>query len=331
MLAERATLTQADRNLVAVIRKAGEHATGLTQRLIQFSKPAKADAPTIKAVNVPAVLDGLEPLIKALVPATVRVTVQAAHGLPAALTDETVLEQIILNLAINAGQAMPRGGTLHLRGEAVVLSLPKLNLVPGRYVAITVADTGPGMDDGVKSKLFEPYFTTRRTGIGLGLATVKRLVHDAGGAIELDSEPGRGSSFRVLLPAQFIPLPLVQGAGRTVIVADDDAAHRELMKNVLESVGFDVSTAANGDEARQLARWLRDDLDLLVTDVVMPGTNGKKLAEQLRAEWPHLPVVMVSGYPQWEDAPPAATVFLEKPLAAKHLLAAVQSVLNVSA
>jgi CheY-like chemotaxis protein len=214
----------------------------------------------------------------------------------------------VLNLATNAGQAMPRGGVLHLgTGEEA------------GQVVLAIADSGPGMDEATRARIFEPYFTTRAEGTGLGLATVRELVESAGGRLEVDSHPGLGSVFRVVLPAAGGSRPPF-GTGRTALVADDDPGSRELVKRILESAGFDVSEAASTDEALQTARWLKGTIDVLIADVVMPGIGGRALAERLKAP----ATVLVSGYPQGDLGGENRT-YLAKPFASRQLLAAVRA------
>ncbi|CAN5150463.1 hypothetical protein BH11PLA2_BH11PLA2_39950 [soil metagenome] len=329
LMSDRFPFGSAERELIDVIRTAGKHATGLTKRLMHAAKPSKTSAMT--EVDLSSVVDEMLPLIRALVSADVKVTLKATPNLPGTNADVTILEQVVLNLATNAGQAMPRGGHLRLRTDLVTLELPKLDLAPGRYVVLTVSDTGTGFDNTTRAKMFEPYFTTKSTGTGLGLATVKDLVRQAGGSIELDSEPGRGSAFRIFFPALADPTLALDGNGCNALVADDDPSIREVIKRVLESVGFNVLEAATGDEALQQASWTRDEIDVLVTDVVMPGCGGRRLAEKLRLEWPDLGVVFASGYPPLEETQPASTAFLTKPFSAKNLLASVKSVMRATA
>lgn len=317
LLADRIPPFSADREWIDVIRTAGMHATGLTRRLLSFAKPSQ---PNEAVTDLSEAVEELMPLVKALVPAGVRVKIQAASHLHSTIVEATVIEQIVINLATNAGQAMPRGGVLQIRTseEAIDGEL---------FVVLAIADTGPGMDDITRSRLFEPYYTTKSSGTGLGLATVRELVQQAGGRITLDSLPGLGSVFRVFFPALGNSREPI-GLGKTALIADDDPGVREATKRILESEGFDVSEASTSDEAFQVAKWSRGKIDLLVADVVMPSFGGRRLVERLRVMLPTLPVVMISGYPQPEIAD-EHMVFLAKPFVGKELRACIQSVMQL--
>jgi len=315
LLAERVPLHSPDREWVEVIRTAGRHAAGLTKRLLQFARPGPVSP---SHSDLSAVVKDLQPLVKALVPHGVRVKLQLGSNLPATDAGVTAIEQVVLNLAINAGQAMPRGGVLQIRTSAG-------NFDGRRSVVLAVADTGSGMDDDTRARLFEPFFTTRGCGTGLGLSTVRELVAETGGRIDVDSIPGMGSVFRVHFPATAAEPIDEQFNGRTALVVDDDPVIREIMKRALESVGYDVSEAASGDEAVMNAHWLHNALDLVVTDVVMPALGGRKLVEKLRATRPDLAVVFVSGYRQMKEECAENTRFLAKPFTGRQLIAAVRT------
>lgn len=317
LLADRIPANSPDREWVDVIRTAARHATGLTQRLLDFAKATPATGPT----DIAAVVHDLEPLIRALVPNGVRIRVNTEMNLPAAAVEPTVVEQVLLNLAINAGQAMPRGGVLQVH-------VAERSRDDGTFVVLSVADTGGGIDDSIQARLFEPFVSTRCS-TGIGLATVRELVQQARGQIDVESHTGLGSLFRVFLPVAD-PAPPVDGRGLNALVVDDDPSIRDLATECLESVGFDVTVAASGDEALRMARWRDYAIDLLVADVVMPGLGGRRLVERLRESRPELPVVFISGYRPVDDPTPD-TAFVAKPFVARHLLAAVGAVLTARA
>lgn len=316
LLADRLPANVPGREWVEVIQSAGRHATGLTRRLLRQVKPQSGGDSTCDLTQA---VEDLLPLVKAMLPAGVRVKAQTERHLPLTRIDGTAIEQIVLNLATNAGQAMPRGGVLQLRtGEETRDGV--------RFVVLAIADSGSGMDDETRARLFEPYFTTRAEGTGLGLATVRDLVAQAGGRIELDSLPGLGSVFRVFLPALGDVQPPF-GTGRSALVADDDPGCRELVKRILESAGFDVSEAASTDEALQTTRFTKQKFDLLIADVVMPGIGGRALAEKLQAQSHDLAAVLISGYPQGSIACGRNQTYLAKPFTPKQLLASVRAAL----
>lgn len=317
LLADRINIHHPDREWVEVIRAAGRHATGLTRRLIDFARPC----PKItEDSDVGEIVQDLVPLLNALLPNGVRLKVQAEESLPLVSLDATAIEQIAINLATNAGQAMPRGGSLQIRTGRECRD--------GRdYVVLAVADSGGGIEPAVQSSLFHPFFTTRPGGTGLGLALVRDLAQQAGGFVEVDAITGLGTVFRVFLPITTRREPLFDATGLTALVADDDPGVCEVVKRTLESVGMNVTVAAHGDEAVRAARWSTESIDLLVTDVVMPGLGGRKLAERLRMVRPDLAVLFISSYPRVDEPLAPGTQFLAKPFLPKHLLAVVRELL----
>ena len=219
------------------------------------------------------------------------------------------MEQILVNLLVNSRDAMPQGGRIDVRTANVQVtpSNRRGGLAPGRYVELTVRDHGQGMSAEVRQRVFEPFFTTksRGRGTGLGLSTVFGIVKQAGGEIEVESEPGEGTTFHVLLPVveaqdaapvgEQAPAEEIRG-NETVLVAQDDEAVRGLPAELLAALGYTVLTASNGAAAARLVRDRGETIDLLLTDMVMPGQTGKDLAEEIRGTRPGLPVVFLSGY-----------------------------------
>ena len=240
---------------------------------------------------------------------------------------------------------MPSGGRLTLETKNVELdhrvSRQDPSLLPGRYVVLTVGDTGIGMDGETRAKIFEPFFTTKDIGkgTGLGLATVYGIVHQSGGHISVDSESGKGSTFRIYLPraegkleplAELpVPEPAPRGTG-TLLLVEDDAAVRGLAREVLQERGYTVLSAGSGEEAIQVVENLQEQIDLVVSDVIMPGMAGDELVEHLRLRLPGLKVVFVSGYAS--DAIPkivtdSHTCFLQKPFPVQELVRKVHEML----
>jgi two-component system, cell cycle sensor histidine kinase and response regulator CckA len=263
--------------------------------------------------------------------------------------DRGQLEQVLLNLAVNARDAMltaahghhGKGGTLTIGTDVVSLSQEEAAawppLGPGRYVRVTVADTGHGMDATTRAHIFEPFFTTKAVGAGtgLGLATVYGIVVQAGGAIRVDSAPGAGATFSILLPqaegkgddaagAAAAPSLAADGGRGTVLIVEDEAAVRVTTRRLLERRGYEVLEARHGADALHVWREHRARIVACVTDLRMPEMGGRELAALLRADAPSLPVVYVSGY--GEDASTAAgphEAFVGKPFTAEGLLSAL--------
>jgi hypothetical protein len=223
--------------------------------------------------------------------------------------DPGQLEQVVMNLAINARDAMPGGGVLSLETSHVVVDEAKaaaLVVPPGNYVKLTVSDTGSGMDASVLDRLFEPFFSTKVAegrGTGLGLATVYGIVQQSGGAIAVESQVGSGSTFRVYLPRSDEPSRerLVRGitgpgGSETVLVVEDEMPIRLLVERVLASAGYRVLLAANGCEALEMLEERGEQIDLVFTDVVMPDMSGPQLVKRLKESWPKVSVLFTSGF-----------------------------------
>ena len=254
-----------------------------------------------------------------------------------------------MNLVINARDAMPEGGTLALGTQNVevtdLLGREQLRLSPGPYVMVSVSDTGAGMDAVTQASIFEPFFTTKipGEGTGLGLTTVYGIVQQAGGAIYVYSEPGLGSTFKVYLPRVDVPVELPVGVdtlghpgtqvplSATVLVAEDEPGVRAYASQVLRQAGYRVLEATSGQEALDLASAQSEPISLLLSDVVMPGMTGRALAERMRALYPGMAVLYMSGYT--DDMVFRAGVradggnFLQKPFTPESLLARVRSTL----
>ena len=296
------------RDDVSQIRQAAEGAAALTRQLLAFSRQQVLEP---KVLDLKATVSGTEKLLKRLIGEDVQLTTSVPPDLGAVKADPGQLEQIIINLAVNARDAMPTGGRLTIEAanaemdEVYVRSHAPAR--PGRYVMLAMSDTGIGMDEQTKARIFEPFFTTKESGkgTGLGLATVYGIVKQAGGFIWVYSEPGRGTSFKVYLPRVDEPVEPgvarpapaeVRGGTETVLVVEDAASVRMVTRQVLERHGYAVLEAPNGDTALRLAAKHHGPIDLLLTDVVMPGLSGRQLAEQLAQLRPSMKVLYVSGY-----------------------------------
>jgi CheY-like chemotaxis protein len=259
-----------------------------------------------------------------------------------ARVDPGQFEQVVMNLAVNARDAMPHGGTLRLGTsvkEVTATDSARLQLQPGRYIVITVTDSGAGMDDATRARIFEPFFTTKPPGkgTGLGLSTVYGIIKQSQGAIELDTAPLQGTTFRVYLPLTAPAEPSAAPAARparradqlqgVVLVAEDEDSVRALIETVLRSAGFEVFSAASGTEAASLLEAMEKPLDLLVTDVVMPGMIGPDLARLVQHRFPETRVLYITGYATHSAVPAIfmqEDALLQKPFLADQLLAKVQ-------
>ncbi len=287
------------------IQEAAERAAQLTRQLLTFAR---------RQIVAPEVIDAneavrrAERLLRRLIGENIQVTTELLDRAAFVRVDPVQLEQVVLNLAVNARDAMPNGGSLSLRVGRCRLDDAQVvaGLEAGSHVTISVIDTGVGISEDVRQRLFEPFFTTKAlgAGTGLGLATSYGIVRQAGGAIEVDSEVGRGSWFTVLLPevvgSEAKPAAPTPAAGtpgaETILVAEDDPAVRRLVVTALRNQGYRVLEAADGVEAQEIAAGVGEGIHLLVTDVVMPRMGGVELARRLRAVRPSLPVAFTTGY-----------------------------------
>jgi two-component system cell cycle sensor histidine kinase/response regulator CckA len=325
------------------ILHAAERAETLTRHLLAFSRRQLME-PTVIAVG--AFVSGLMPLLRRLIGEDIELGTTAT-GPDQVLADATQLEQIILNLAVNARDAMPRGGRLQIDVSAVDLDEdtagPCADVIAGRYVLMEVSDTGVGMDRATQARLFEPFFTTkpRGKGTGLGLATAYGIIKQSGGHISVSSELGKGTRFRIYLPLSpgavttvhesRGPAPSEPGT-ETVLVAEDDDLVRGLATHVLRRNGYAVLEAASGEEALLLSDRHAGPIQLLVSDVVMPRMSGRVLADRLRAQRPDLRVLLMSGHPpdalaeHGVDSPDQ--LLLQKPFGAATLLQRVRRLLD---
>jgi len=334
----------AERKDVEEIRKAAVRAADLTRQLLAFSRQ-QVLAPQVLDLN--ALLPNMEQLLQRLIGEDVALRTALGPGLGAVKADPGQLEQVIVNLAVNARDAMPNGGQLTIETRNAELdetyAAEHFPIQPGSYVLLAVTDTGTGMDAETKSRIFEPFFTTKPVGkgTGLGLATVYGIVKQSGGYIWVYSEPSQGTSFKIYLPriaatpepARSSPRhPASLRGNETILVVEDDATVRTLIRRLLESNGHTVLLAPGGDEGLRLARSHGRPIHLLITDVVMPGMSGRDLAAQVQALVPGIKVLYVSGYT--DDAIVRHGVlkpgiaFLQKPFTADALARKVRGMLN---
>jgi signal transduction histidine kinase/ActR/RegA family two-component response regulator len=331
------------------IRRAAERAVGLTRQLLAFGRKQILEP---RVLDLNAVVGDMERMLRRLIGEDVELVTSLAPGLGRVRADPGQVEQVIMNLAVNARDAMPRGGRLTIETAELdvdqELARHHVDFVPGRYVMLAVTDTGVGMDRADQAHIFEPFFTTKGPGqgTGLGLATVYGIVKQSGGHVWFYSEPGRGTCFKIYFPAVWeaaADLAPPPGSGRsegheTILLVEDEPAVRVLAREVLSLNGYRVLAAAGADEAHRLCAGRGDEadaIDLLITDVVMPGTSGRELAEALLAQRPGLRVLYISGYTAdaivrhgilHESLP-----FLSKPFSPQALTRKVREVLDGSA
>ena len=286
------------------IVEAAHRAVGVTRQLLTLSRKKLLRT---EVLSLNKVVADVQRLLGRAIGERIELSVKLADGLRPVLADADQVAQVLLNLAVNARDAMPEGGPLAI--ETADADLPdahrELGLAPGRYVTLAVRDGGVGMADEVRSRIFEPFFTTKESGTGLGLATVYGIVRQAGGAVRVESRPGGGTTFTVYLPVAEergarIALPVgaaaPRGLGETVLVAEDEDTLRGMLGRVLAGSGYRVLAGRNGAEALEVVRGQPGKVDLLLTDLVMPRMTGAELAETLGRDHPGLKVLFMTGH-----------------------------------
>jgi two-component system, cell cycle sensor histidine kinase and response regulator CckA len=328
------------------IHKAGQRAASLTRQLLAFSRQQVLEA-TVLALNT-IVID-TEKMLQRLLGENIELKTVLDPTLGLVKADQGQIEQVIINLAVNARDAMPEGGKLTIATANVEVDDNYVRqhapMSTGSFVALTITDTGAGMDAEVQAHIFEPFFTTkeRGKGTGLGLATVYGVVKQSGGFIWVQSEPGQGSTFRVLLPRIEESVGTVARDSRpseswkgseTILLTEDEESLRGLILDMLSENGYAVLEAANATEAMEIARQARGKIDLLLTDVVMPGLGGPELADQLVALYPKIKVLYISGYTEFA-APQSKFLqqgrpLLQKPFTQQSLARKIRDVLKDS-
>jgi two-component system, cell cycle sensor histidine kinase and response regulator CckA len=332
------------RDSVDQITKATARASSLVDQLLAFSRRQVLQP---RVINLNDIVANLRKMLDRLIGEDVEIQTQLAADLGSVKADPGQVEQVLMNLAANSRDAMPAGGRLSVETGNVNLNRssmgPDFNVPPGSYVRLIVTDTGVGMDAETQARIFEPFFTTKPPGkgTGLGLATVYGIVKQSGGHIGVDSRPGRGTTFRIYLPRIHWPVeeaaPVVsngvcQRGHQTVLVVDDDLQLRQLTHRVLTSSGFTVLEASCGEQAEQLSRIHGGAIDLLLTDVVMPGGSGHEVASRICRERGETRVLYMSGYPDDTVAHHgvinAGISFLQKPFSPDRLVEKVKEVLH---
>ncbi|HEU4699302.1 MAG TPA: PAS domain S-box protein [Gemmatimonadales bacterium] len=330
---------------LAQVVQAADRAASLTQQLLAFSRRQMTEQ---EPLVVNDVVTGMEPMLRRLLGEQIVLHSLLRQDLGQVRANRGQLEQVVMNLALNARDAMPDGGQLTIETQNVevagLLAQELLRLQPGPYVMLSVSDTGVGMDPVTQASIFEPFFTTKGPGhgTGLGLATVYSIVQHAGGGVYVYSEPGHGSVFKVYLPRIFAeaphppatpPIAPSAPAGRrtTVLLAEDEPGVRAFTRQVLEEAGYEVLPAESGEAALVIAAAHQGTIDLLLTDVVMPGINGRVLGERLRATRPDIAVLYMSGYTDdvvvRTGVVTVGAAFIQKPFSPAQLLERIRAAL----
>ncbi|HEV7364741.1 MAG TPA: PAS domain S-box protein [Gemmatimonadales bacterium] len=328
---------------VEQIRDAGQRAAGLTRQLLAFSRRQLLHP---RVVSLNTTVTDLEPMLQRLLGAEVSLETDLDPDLGKVLADPAQVEQALVNLALNAREAMPEGGRLRITTSNLDPDPTTWQLEngtqPEAYVCITISDTGIGMDEVTQSRIFEPFFTTKRTasGRGLGLATVYGIVEQSGGQIGVQSAPGQGTTFTIYLPRYWGPEAAVGTADQrlpqvgteTLLLVEDEAAVRASVRRLLEWHGYTVLEARNGEDALRVYEDNESGIDLVLTDLVMPEMGGHELVERLRARHPGLRVLFMSGYTERaftsNGAMPLGTGFVEKPFTVETLMRRLREVLD---
>jgi signal transduction histidine kinase/ActR/RegA family two-component response regulator len=328
------------------VMNAADHATALTRQLLAFSRKQVVQPVSL---NINTVASGLEPMLRRILGEDIEFTQTLSPGLGPVRADQGQIQQVLLNLVVNAREAMPKGGkltietaNLEIDGDMETL---RSGATPGSYVELSVSDTGLGMDEQTKARIFEPFFTTKGLGkgTGLGLATVYGIVKQSGGNIAVSSAPGQGTSFKIQFPREHAKLAsptqvtaetstkLTSGTG-TILVAEDEAALRQVVQRILRTAGYTVLTAANGEEALVASAEYTGTIRLLLTDVVMPKMGGRELAERLATSRPDMITVFMSGYAgnalHSQGGLAEGTHFISKPFSASELTQKIREILD---
>jgi two-component system, cell cycle sensor histidine kinase and response regulator CckA len=325
------------------IQQAADRATALTRQLLAFSRKQLLE---LKVVAVNTIVEDMQRLVQPLIGENVELTTNLSPDAGHTRADVGQLEQVLMNLVVNAKDAMPRGGTLTIQTQSINFDQAHRGgqtfIRPGNYVMLTVTDTGFGMDKETQSRIFEPFFTTKEKGkgTGLGLSTVYGIVKQTGGYVMVHSEEGHGTAFNIYLPrvdapAQMLVVPspgIADGGSETILLVEDEDSVRQLVRETLQAKGYRVIEAENGAAGISAAALHPDAIDLVITDVVMPGMSGRELADQLAVSRPKTKVLYLSGYTEDaimnEGTIESGKAFLQKPFTLQNLSRKVREVLE---
>lgn len=335
------TVPNSSQHLAALeVRRAADRASALTQQLLAFSR---RQTTVSHSVDVNQVVAHMEDLIRRLIGPEIKLEFSLDPGLAMIGADHQQIGQVVMNLIVNARDAMPAGGTLTIETENVELGTDIVDVIPGPHVMLSVSDSGVGMTREIRDRLFEPFFTTKDQGqgTGLGLSMVQAIVRQSSGHIAVESEPGKGTTFKVYFAQQpdaaIAPVPAEPPSGVTVkgegivLLAEDDRSVRRLVVTELTRRGFTVLEAEDGETALEVFRREKDRVDVLVTDVVMPRMNGADLAKAAERIRPGLKILFISGHPERAGAgldPTGVTNLLMKPFTADTLAARIKELIT---
>ncbi len=333
------------RELVEEIHRAGERAADLTRQLMVFSRKSMVEP---QVLDVSAVVRADVEMLARIIGEDIAIETSLAANLEHVMSDRTQFEQVLVNLVLNARDAMPTGGRLAITTENVTFDAPfragRHEVPPGQYVLLMVQDTGVGMDEATLQHIFDPFFTTKGSGhgTGLGLTMLQSFLMQSGSHVIVDSEPGRGTTFRLYLPTVALPVAArprtaseaAPAGTETILVVEDDNAVRVYTESVLKAAGYEVLTAADGSEALDQARQATHPIHLLMADVVMPVLGGNALAEQFRAIHTGARVLFTSGYTPEAVSRRGVTIpppqFLQKPYSPAALCRKIRSILDAA-
>jgi two-component system, cell cycle sensor histidine kinase and response regulator CckA len=330
---------------IEAIHQATDRATTLTRQLLAFSRKQLLE---LKVVDLNIIVEDMERLLRPLIGENIELQTQLAPDLGRTRADAGQIEQVIMNLVVNSKDAMPDGGRITIQSANARLNHDDLRreysyIQPGDYVVLSVTDTGHGMDKETQLRIFEPFFTTKEKGkgTGLGLSTVYGIIKQSGGYVLVESELQRGTTFRIYLPRVEDALEPAgalgasssqSGGSETVLLVEDEESVRQLVRETLESKGYKVLEADHGDAALQIATAHPGQIDMLITDVVMPGMSGRELSAKLCASYPQTKVLYLSGYTEdaiaHEGVLDSGTAFLQKPFTLQMLARKVREVLG---
>ncbi len=327
------------------IIKAGKSASSLIQQLLAFSRNQVLE---LEIMDLNSEVKGLEKMLQRLIGEDIQLSTFLSSSPCQIKADRVQIQQVIINLAVNARDAMPLGGNLTIETSSLTLDESYANehdirLNPGPYVMMSISDNGFGMDRETREKIFEPFFTTKEKGkgTGFGLATVYGIIKQSNGYIWVYSEPGKGTCFKIYMP-EICEIPIAKQENQTdpeilcgsatVLLVEDEQYVRDLLVTVLEQYGYTVIEARNGQEALALCDQHKDRLDLIVTDVVMPGMSGRELADRIKKKMPDIKILFMSGYSdnaiRHHAILDSEIAFIQKPISPKVLGRKVQEILN---
>jgi len=329
---------------MAAIRQAAKRGTDLVKRILTFSRRVETK---LESINLNDDVQIVGRLLYRTIPKMIEIDLRLEEGLSSVRADSTQIEQVLINLAVNAKDAMPEGGRLTVQTQNVLLDedycRDHAEPTPGRYVLLRVSDTGQGMEEDVRQHIFEPFFTTKGlvNGTGLGLATVFGIVKMHGGHITCESEVGRGTTFSIYLPAaetaesdveQECRTTVIAGGTETILVVDDEELIRDLAKRILEKAGYSVRTAGSGKQGIEIYTQHKSDIALVILDLIMPEMGGKRCLEELIKINPRVKALIASGFAIQGDTKSflssAARGIVSKPFNMRELLRAVRHALD---